>query len=79
MVTYNTVLEDRQYREVSARAAKYYQQKAVMAELPLRKTTIPDALQYRWTRLTDPQIAGQDARNAPPATGGVEQWERKEI
>jgi len=77
MVTYNTVLEDRQYREVSQRAAKYYQQKAVMAELPLRKTTIPDALQYRWTRLTDPQIAGQDARNAPPATGGVEQWEEE--
>lgn len=77
MVTYNTVLEDRQYREVAKRAARYYQERAVMGELPLKKTDIPDAEQYRWTRLTDPQIAGQDARHAPPATGGVEQWEEE--
>lgn len=77
MTTYNTVFEDRQYREVAKRAARYWQERAKMVDLPLIKTTIPDAREYRHTRLTNPMIAGQDARHVPPATGGVEQWEEE--
>ena len=76
MTTYNTVLADRQYRELSKRAARYYQERAKMVDLPLKKTDIPDAISYRWTQLTDPQIAGQDARHTP-STGGVETWEEE--
>lgn len=78
MVTYNTVLEDRQYREISKRAARYYQEKGKMVDLPLIKTEIPDADQYRWVRLTDPRIAAEedpDIINVGPATGGVREWE----
>lgn len=78
MVTYNTVLEDRQYREVAKRAARYYQERAKMVDLPMIKTDIPDAEYYRWVRLTDPRIAAEEDPaiiNVGPATGGVEQWE----
>lgn len=78
MVTYNTVLEDRQYREVAKRAARYYQERAKMVDLPMIKTSIPDAEYYRWTRLTDPRIAAEEDPtiiNVGPAGGGVEQWE----
>jgi hypothetical protein len=78
MVTYNTVLEDRQYREISKRAARYYQERGKMVDLPLIKTEIPDADQYRWVRLTDPRIAAEedpDIINVGPATGGVREWE----
>ena len=74
MVTYNTVLEDRQYREVAKRAARYYQERAKMRDLPLIKTDVPDAESYRWTRLTDPRIAGE---NQDIATGGVSEWEEQ--
>lgn len=80
MTTYNTVLADRQYREVAKRAAKLYQEKAKMVDLPMIKTDIPDALTYRHTRLTDPRIAAEedpDIINVGPATGGVEQWEEE--
>lgn len=78
MVTYNTVLEDRQYREISKRAARYYQERGKMVDLPLIKSQIPDADQYRWVRLTDPRIAAEedpDIINVGPATGGVREWE----
>lgn len=74
MTTYNTVFEDRQYREVAKKAAKYYQERAKMVDLPFIKTEIPDALSYRHTRLKDPQIAGEDTE-ADVATGGVQEWE----
>lgn len=74
MTTYNTVLEDRQYRQVAKKAAKYYQERAKMVDLPLIVENIPDAIQYRHTRLTDPRIAGE---NEDRATGGVEQWEEE--
>ena len=78
MVTYNTVLEDRQYREVAKMAARLYQEKAKMVDLPMIKTSIPDAEYYRWTSLTDPRIAAEEDDtiiNVGPAGGGVEQWE----
>jgi len=74
MVTYNTVLEDRQYREVAKKAARFYQERAKMVDLPLRKAEIPDAESYRWTQLTDPRIAGE---NQDIATGGVSEWEEE--
>lgn len=78
MVTYNTVLEDRQYREVSKRAAKYYLERAKMVDLPLRVTDIPNVKQYRWTRLTEPYIAAEDTV-ANVATGGqvAEEWDEE--
>jgi hypothetical protein len=57
MVTYNTYLEDRQYREVAARAARYYQERAKSNVIPMIPTTIPDAREYRWTVLTDPNAS----------------------
>jgi len=80
MTTYNTVLEDRQYREIAKRAARYWQEKAKMVDLPLIKTEIPDAREYRHTRLTSPRIAGgedPDIINVGPPSGGVEQWEEE--
>ena len=78
MVTYNTVLEDRQYREVSKRAAKYYLESAKMVDLPLKQTDIPNVKQYRWTRLTEPRIAAED-EVANVATGGqiAEEWDEE--
>ena len=78
MVTYNTVLEDRQYREVSKRAAKYWLERAKMVDLPLRVTDIPNVKQYRWTRLTKPYIAAEDTV-ADVATGGqvAEEWDEE--
>lgn len=78
MVTYNTVLEDRQYIEVSKRAARYYLERAKMVDLPAKKTDIPNITVYRWTRLTEPYIAAEDSV-ANVATGGkaAEQWDEE--
>lgn len=80
MVTYNTVLEDRQYRSVSKRAARYYQERAKMVDLPLIQTDIPNQKEYRWVSLTDPKIAGgedPDVINVGPPGGGqvAEEWD----
>lgn len=80
MTTYNTVFEDRQYRAIAKRAARYWQERAKMVDLPLIKTDVPDAVEYRHTRLTDPRIAAEEDPaiiNIGPATGGVEQWEEE--
>ena len=80
MTTYNTVFEDRQYRAIAKRSARLYQEKAKLVDLPMIKTDVPDDIQYRHTRLTDPRIAAEEADaiiNVGPATGGVEQWEEE--
>lgn len=80
MVTYNTVLEDRQYRAISKKAARYFQERAKMVDLPLKTTDVPNAKQFRWIRLTDPRIAAEedpDIINVGPATGAqvAEEWD----
>ena len=80
MTTYNTIFEDRQYREVAKTAARLYQEKAKLVDLPMIKTTLPDALTYTHTRLTDPRIAAEEDPaiiNIGIATGGVAEWEEE--
>lgn len=57
MVTYNTYLEEKQYRAIAAKAAKYYQEQDVTADIPVITTEKPDAREYRWTILTDPNVS----------------------
>ena len=75
-VTWNKAFEQRQYMAISLKAAKYYLEKAGFASLPLIKSPIPHAIQYRWTRLGVPYIAAEDSV-ANVATGGkaAEQWD----
>ena len=54
MTNYNVVFDEKQYREVAARAAKYYQETAKTSVIPKIYTTKPDALEYVYTDLTDP-------------------------
>lgn len=57
MVTYNTYLEEKQYRAISAKAAKYYQDMDITADIPVITTEKPDAREYRWTVLKDPKAS----------------------
>ncbi|KKK51821.1 hypothetical protein LCGC14_3111120, partial [marine sediment metagenome] len=72
---YNTAFEQRQYKAISAKAAKFYLEKAGMAPLPLIPTPIKHVKQFRWTRLEKPYIAAEDTV-ANVATGGheAEEW-----
>lgn len=63
MVTYGTVFEDNQYIAVAKKAAKYYQESAKSALIPLIVTDLPDALEYRHLVLTNPN-----------ASSGVHEW-----
>lgn len=78
MVTYNTVLEDAQYRAVADRAARYFLERAKMIDLPVIRTPKPNMKQYRWTQLTKPYIAAEDTE-ADVATGGqtAEEWDEE--
>jgi hypothetical protein len=55
MTNYNVVFDEKQYREVSKRAARYYQETAKTAVIPKIYTTEPDALEYVYTGLTNPK------------------------
>lgn len=57
MTNYNIVFEEKQYRAVAAKAAKYYQEKAKSIHIPLKQSDIPDALEYEWVSLTDPNAS----------------------
>ena len=56
MTNYNKVFEERQYRSVTTRAAKYFQEKAVTADIPLIKTDVFDAKEYTYVPLSDPIV-----------------------
>ena len=56
MTNYNKVFEEKQYREVTTRAAKYYQETAKSAAIPVIKTVIPDAKEYTYVTLQDPIV-----------------------
>ena len=51
------VFEQAQYQAVASRAAKYYQNKAVMGVVPLIQADVPDAYQYRYVHLGDPRAS----------------------
>lgn len=57
MVTYNTYLEEKQYRAIAAKAAKYYQEMDITADIPRIDAPVPDAREYRWTVLTNPNVS----------------------
>lgn len=57
MTNYNVVFKDSQYRAVAQKAAKYYQESAKSAVLPMVDADEPDADEYRYTNLTDPKAS----------------------
>ena len=52
-ITYNTVFEDKQYISVARRAAKYFEETAKSAAIPLIIADEPDSLYYRHTLFTE--------------------------
>lgn len=54
MTNYNTVLKQSQYQAVSDRAAKYYQERAKSASIPVVTTKTPDMEEYRHVDFLDP-------------------------
>jgi hypothetical protein len=56
MTNYNKVFEEKQYRAITSRAAKYYQETAKMNWLPVIKTDVPDAMEYTYVNLQDPIV-----------------------
>jgi hypothetical protein len=56
MTNYNKVFEEKQYRAITARAAKYYQETAKSAAIPMIKTDVPDAKEYTYVTLQDPIV-----------------------
>ena len=56
MTNYNKVFEEKQYRSVTTRAAKYYQENAKSAPIPLIKTDVFDAKEYTYVPLGDPIV-----------------------
>ena len=62
MTYYNIAFEEKQYRSIANRAAKYYQESGKSGVLPLVTADVPDAYEYRYTSLSDPfaSAAGSD-------------------
>ena len=61
MTYYNAAFEERQYRAIADRAAKYYQDSCDSSFLPLITSPVADADEYRYSNLLDPfaSYAGQ--------------------
>ena len=61
MTYYNVAFEEKQYRAIANRAAKYYQDFCDISSLPLIVSPVADADEYRYTNLSDPYAswAGQ--------------------
>lgn len=59
---YNIAFEEKQYRSIANKAAKYYQESGKSGVLPLITADVPDAYEYRYTNLLDPfaSSAGSD-------------------
>lgn len=62
MTYYNVAFEEKQYRAVAGRAAKYYQDFATSSAIPLVQAEVPDAYEYRYVNFLDPfaSYAGQE-------------------
>lgn len=56
MTNYNAVFEEKQYRAITNKAARYYQESGKSGDIPLIKTDIPDALEYTYVTLQDPIV-----------------------
>lgn len=61
MTYYDVAFEEKQYRAIASRAAKYYQDSCDSSGLPLIQAPVADADEYRYTNLLDPfaSTAGQ--------------------
>lgn len=57
MTYYNVAFEEKQYRAVASRAAKYYQDRCDSSVIPLVVADVPDAYEYRYTNLLDPHAS----------------------
>lgn len=57
MTYYNVVFEEKQYRAIANRAAKYYQDTCDSSNIPLITADVFDADQYRYTNLLDPDAS----------------------
>jgi hypothetical protein len=61
--TQNQVFSEKQYIAIAERAAKYYRESPKSQLIPLQKTPVPDAMQYRYRKFDDIQ-----------ASYGTHQW-----
>jgi hypothetical protein len=57
MTNYNKVFEERQYRAITTKAAAYYMESAKTSDVPLIKTDVPDAKEYTYVPLSDPNVS----------------------
>ena len=57
MANYNKVFEEKQYRAITSKAAKYYQESAISMDVPLIKADVPDAKEYTYVPLSDPNVS----------------------
>ena len=57
MANYNKVFEEKQYRAITSKAAKYYMESAKSIDVPLIKTDVPDAKEYTYVPLSDPNVS----------------------
>ena len=55
MTSYNVVFDEKQYRAIADRAAKYYQEKAKSNIIPIITTDVFDAKEYTHIDLSDPK------------------------
>lgn len=62
MTYYDVAFEEKQYRAVANKAAKYYQDYCDSSVIPLVQSDVPDAYEYRYVNLLDPYAswAGSD-------------------
>ena len=57
MTYYNVAFEEKQYRAVANRAAKYFQDRCDSSIIPLIVSDVPDAYEYRYVNLLDPHAS----------------------
>jgi len=57
MTYYNVAFEEKQYRAIAQRAAKYYQDYCPSSMIPLIQADVPDAYEYRYVNLLDPHAS----------------------
>jgi len=57
MTYYNVAFEEKQYRAIAQRAAKYYQDYCPSSMIPLIQADVPDTYEYRYVNLLDPHAS----------------------
>lgn len=57
MTNYNKVFEEKQYRAITTRAAKYYMESGKTGVIPKIKTDVPDAKEYTYVPLSEPIVS----------------------